>query len=573
MLFAVSDVKQFVNTCAGGVRAQTDMFAKKVEQNRQLLYKFPLRGDNRHGGASHVTGMFDKAVVIVFVFIVGWITVFMGLQHLTRRESYITHIVIDTDHLVHRTDERFLSVALDTSLIQDGWVHKNIKSDMLLKLAAQLAPAYLRVGGTLADRLIFEPDASYSLVRHKSNMSDGGTCSYEGKGCARHNIHFFNMTGADWIALNRFAQAAGFELLFDLNVLLRNGTQWDSSNARQLLDFSDKLRFNISWQLGNEPNSFHHVFGVSLSGSQLGLDFVELRHLLNSYPRYSKSPLVGPDVTRPIMHQTGEQPLPYLKSFLAQTSSVISAITWHQYYLNGRVAKLNDFVSPNVLNVLACQIAAVRNTTAGIHLAMWLSETGSAYGGGAPGLSDSYVAGFLWLDKLGLTARLGIDVVVRQSLFGGNYGLLDVAMEPLPDWWVSVLYKKLVGPGVLNVTGGNIIETSCLGEQGPVRLYCHCSRLEGAVTLFGVNIMTRVSEVMVTGPPTSDNMLAYELTADTLRSRHILLNGRELHLNPDGSLPPFTPKHFNMTKPLIMPPLSMVFWVIQEVHVAACEGQ
>lgn len=69
------------------------------------------------------------------------------------------------------------------------------RSDMLLKLAAQLAPAYLRIGGTLADRLIFEPDASYSPVRHKSNMSDGGTCSYEAKGCARHNIDFFNMTG------------------------------------------------------------------------------------------------------------------------------------------------------------------------------------------------------------------------------------------------------------------------------------------------------------------------------------------------------------------------------------------
>lgn len=45
-----------------------------------------------------------------------------------------------------------------------------------------------------------------------------------------------------------------------------------------------------------------------------------------------------------------------------------------RYYLNGKEAKLNDFVSPNVLNVLACQITAVRNTTAGIHLPMWLSE-------------------------------------------------------------------------------------------------------------------------------------------------------------------------------------------------------
>jgi hypothetical protein len=65
-------------------------------------------------------------------------------------------------------------------------------------------------------------------------------------------------------------------------------------------------------------------------------------------------------------------------------------------------------------------------------LHLTVGETGSAYGGGAPGLSDSYVAGFLWLDKLGLTARLGVDVVVRQSLFGGTYGLLDPALEPLP---------------------------------------------------------------------------------------------------------------------------------------------
>jgi hypothetical protein len=66
---------------------------------------------------------------------------------------------------------------------------------MLLNLAAQLAPAYLRIGGTLADRLIFEPDANYSPVRLKSNMSDGGMCSYEGKGCAHQNLNFFNMTG------------------------------------------------------------------------------------------------------------------------------------------------------------------------------------------------------------------------------------------------------------------------------------------------------------------------------------------------------------------------------------------
>jgi hypothetical protein len=87
------------------------------------------------------------------------------------------------------------------------------------------------------------------------------------------------------------------------------------------------------------------------------------------------------------------------------------------------------------------------------------------------------------------------------------------------DWWVSLLYKKLVGQGVLNVVGDDIMETTCSGEQGHVRLYCHCACQRGAVTLFGINIMNSESQVMVTGLPTSDTVLAYVLTADILRSR------------------------------------------------------
>lgn len=36
------------------------------------------------------------------------------------------------------------------------------------------------------------------------------------------------------------------------------------------------------------------------------------------------------------------------------------------------------------------------------------------------------------MDKLGVAAQCGIDVVIRQTLYGGFYSLLDVDMNPNP---------------------------------------------------------------------------------------------------------------------------------------------
>lgn len=53
---------------------------------------------------------------------------------------------------------------------------------------------------------------------------------------------------------------------------------------------------------------------------------------------------------------------------------------------------------------------------------------------------------FRWLDKLGLSARMGIEVVMRQVLFGaGNYHLVDENFEPLPvsDHYFPVIVSQL----------------------------------------------------------------------------------------------------------------------------------
>jgi len=68
------------------------------------------------------------------------------------------------------------------------------------------------------------------------------------------------------------------------------------------------------------------------------------------------------------------------------------------YYINGRTARLEDMMSRDVLDSLAEQLTQLQDTVAAAGRAdtpLWLGETSSCWGGGAPGLSDSYVAGFM----------------------------------------------------------------------------------------------------------------------------------------------------------------------------------
>ena len=56
-----------------------------------------------------------------------------------------------------------------------------------------------------------------------------------------------------WDELNGLAVRSMCDLLFDLNVLLRDGKDWDYTNAAQLLQYTLNKSYasNIAWELGN----------------------------------------------------------------------------------------------------------------------------------------------------------------------------------------------------------------------------------------------------------------------------------------------------------------------------------
>lgn len=116
--------------------------------------------------------------------------------------------------------------------------------------------------------------------------------------------------------------------IFDFNVLLRIGKKWNSSNAKSIIKYSQSKGFAMDFQLGNEPNSFIHVFNELIQPDQLAEDYKQLRKIMNSSTLYSTSKLIGPEVTKPKAMLLPS--LTYLKQFLMATHD-IDVVSWHQY--------------------------------------------------------------------------------------------------------------------------------------------------------------------------------------------------------------------------------------------------
>ena len=88
-----------------------------------------------------------------------------------------------------------------------------------------------------------------------------------------------------------------------------------------------------------------------------------------------------------------------------------------------------------------------------IFLCFIAGETSSGWGGGRANISGRFASSFMWLDKLGLAARNGIDVVLKQTLIGGNYGLIGEDSVPTAVFALFTYYyirmKAFTGSKIL----------------------------------------------------------------------------------------------------------------------------
>jgi len=167
-----------------------------------------------------------------------------------------------------------------------------------------------------------------------------------------------------------------------------------------------------------------------------------------------------------------------------------------------------------------------------VGMELWVTETSSSYNG-IDEVMNAFYNGFWYLTSLGQYAKTGVKRHSRWCLEGGDQftfvNISESTFSVLPDYWVAILFKRLVGTKVLQATSSF---TQTL-------VYAHCGKAPGSVTLIVINPSSASVTLNLTGL-TSLQRSEYIFTADSLSSYVIKLNSKPLYINSDGSLPMMT---------------------------------
>ncbi|KAK6185995.1 hypothetical protein SNE40_008115 [Patella caerulea] len=458
-----------------------------------------------------------SVLVFLWAFFHGWV--------------FSADITVDVSSLkpIHVIDSKFVGVTIDIQRIIHHFKHNDITSKKFINLAKGLLPCYLRVGGGAQKYLTFATHKNQTLTRD------------------------------DWDKLNIMVKDVGWDLIFGLNLNLRKNGKWDPVDAIQLFQYTIEKGYHVAgWELGNEPD-LHHSAISNLSMTSIASDFDILKTILDSIPEIKPYILVGGDFA----HRKN------IAGFLeGGAGHTVDAVTFHHYYMNGKTAQLDDFYSLDKLNTFEGYVEwAIATSKNYGNKPIWLGETSSGYGGGTPNLADRYVAGFMWLDKLGVSASRGIKGVFRQTLFGGNYALVSDSNIPNPDYWLTVLYKRLVGSPVLTPPNTN---------NRNIRMYAHCTNRNsdynypaGSVTIYMLNV-GNTSVTVNLGH--KDHLDLYMLTPGSkggLASQTVKLNEKELFLYHDDQLPPLP--GYKTLGDVTLEEHTFGFVVLPSVQASACK--
>lgn len=478
-------------------------------------------------------------------------------RHTISRLPTVYSIKLNHDAPIHRVDSRYLSFSIDISLIIGGqWWEGSDTSKRglgtnrvppldllhpkLSQYVSKLQPAYLRVGGSEADTIHY-------------------FCAHD----APHDQEP-ELSEAIWNRLLNFIKQHQLKFMFTFKYGAFNRSQhgrWNGADSAALMQYTLDKGVNIDvCELGNELNAYWAFHGLRAQPrvKQLVLDYQRFINQVRIISPASR--IAGPgSAFWPYLGETVKPFSNITPLFLEQLSGQLDIVDWHYYPFQSqrspvrtRTARLEKLLDPSSLKdfeIFSNRLDQYRQAHQP-QAELWTGESGSAQCGGQPKLSDRFASCFWWADQLGRGAKLGQKVMIRQSLIGGDYGLIQrESLKPNPDFWVSWLWKELMGVDVYSV--------SC--QSPDLIVYCHGGHKLHRRTLLIINMTNRPQRVRFSEFGVAKKR--YEITAGSLTSKKILING----MMPKFRKGKVSLKDFpKLAKLDLVAPYSINFWTFSD---------
>jgi len=464
----------------------------------------------------------------------------------------LLRIALTTPEPVHRIDPCYLSFSIDISVLAGGFwwegsmgVRRGLgtlriaKLDLnrpkLDRLVQALGPSYLRVGGSEADKIhYFQSDEQAPDV--------------------------LILTREIWDNLHAFVQRNRLKFAFTFKYGLfkrKQHGEWNGTEIQQLLQYSSEKGYPLHvCELGNELNAYWAFHGLrSQPGPKnLAQDYATFSQLIRRY--YPDVRICGPgSAFWPRLGETGKPFTNLTRRFLEASRMRLDIVDWHYYPFQSerspvRTRSANKKTAVSVksfepFSVYSKRLRHLRDIYQP-EAELWTGETGSAQCGGQPKISDRFASCFWWADQLGQGALLGQKVMIRQSLIGGDYGMIDrLTLKPRPDYWVSWLWVQLMGESVYEIQS----------PSHTLRVYCHNDKRSDGYCLLLINIADNA--VSVCTPDFTQVRETYTMTAKKISAKKVLINGEKPAFKRGKvKLTDFPQPEFNR----LLPAYSVNFW-------------
>lgn len=514
-------------------------------------------------------------------------------------KTVIAKVWVDREIGIGETDEDFICTTLDwwppnkcdygtCSWGNASLLNLDLENPLLANAVKAFNPLKIRLGGTLQDKVIYDvghlKQPCHPFVKNESLMF-GFT-----DGC---------LPMSRWDALNHFFNKTGAVVAFGLNALkgrkmMSNRVMegpWDSSNARDFIQYTVDHGYKINaWELGNELSG--SGVGTSISCKQYAADVIQLDKILKQiYKDFRNKPLlIAPD---------GFFEADWFKEIIRQTGpNILDVVTHHIYNLGAGVDEhlVEKILDPSYLSGEASTFKSLKAILQeyGPWSSAWVGEAGGAYNSGHHLVTNAFIFSFWYLDQLGMASTYNTKSYCRQSLIGGNYGLLNTTTYvPNPDYYSALLWHRLMGKRVLS--------TISKGTEY-LHAYAHCTKNARGITLLLINFSrdTRISvqlstisgifaeemdtvlkfsnakelKSLIANRRKKRSRLEYHLTAKdgNLHSQTMLLNGKVLDVTPEGEIPSLEPVTVDADKRISIAPLSIAFVSLPDVQLPACSS-